>query len=130
MNTISTSEAPQPAGHYSQGVVHNGVVYVAGQLAIDPAAPDAPRGDGADQTRQALANVDAVLRAAGSHLGHTLQMTIYVTDVSLWPEVNGAYAEVMGDHQPARAIVPVSPLKSDFVIEIQAMAAIPESDSE
>ena len=129
MKTISKSEAPQPAGHYSQGVAHNGLVYVAGQLAIDPSSPDSPRGDATSQTHQALANVNAVLQAAGSHLGLTLQMTIYVTDVTLWPTVNEAYAKVMGDHRPARAIVPISPLKSDFVIEIQAIAAIPENDS-
>lgn len=126
MKTISTTEAPTPAGHYSQAVVHGGLAYVAGQLAIDPSAPDAPRGGAGAQTRQALANVDAILRAAGSGLPHTLQMTVYITDGSLWPEVNAAYAEVMGDHRPARAIVPVGPLKSDFVIEIQAIAAIPE----
>ena len=96
---------------------------------MDPSSPDSPRGDATSQTHQALANVNAVLQAAGSHLGLTLQMTIYVTDVTLWPTVNEAYAKVMGDHRPARAIVPISPLKSDFVIEIQAIAAIPENDS-
>ena len=129
MQTISTTDAPTPAGHYSQGIVHNGVVYVAGQLATNPSTPDARIGDPTAQTKQALANVDAVLRAAGSDLSHTLQMTVFVTDVSLWPKVNAAFAEVMGKHKPARAIVPIKPLKADFVIEIQATAAIPESDS-
>jgi len=125
MTVISTSDAPIPAGHYSQGIVHNGVVYVAGQLAIDPARPESPRGDAGAQTRQALHNVAAILRAAGSDLNHVLQMTVYVTDISLWPQVNVAYADVMGEHLPTRAIVPIGPLKSDFVIEIQAIAAIP-----
>ena len=128
MHPISTANAPTPAGHYSQGVVHNGLVYVAGQLAIDPSAPEAPRGDASAQTRQALANVAAVLAEAGTDLSHVLQMTVYVTDVGLWPAVNEAYAEVMGSHRPARAIVPVGQLKSDFVIEIQAIATIPESE--
>ncbi len=125
MRIISTPDAPTPAGHYSQAVVHGDRVYVAGQLAIDPANPDARRGDAASQTRQALANVDAVLRAAGTDLSRVLQMTIYVTDVELWPAVNEAYASVLGAHRPARAVVPVGPLKSDFLVEIQAIAAIP-----
>ena len=125
MKTISTPDAPQPAGHYSQAVVCGGVIYVAGQLATDPADPEAPAGDASAQTRQALANVDAILRAAGSGLQHVLQMTVYVTDITLWPEVNAAYASVMGDHRPARAIVPIGSLNSDWVIEIQAIAALP-----
>ena len=125
MKTISTDKAPQPAGHYSQAVVCGGVIYVAGQLAGNPAAPDAPPGDAGAQTKQALANVSAILDAAGSGLRHVLQMTIYVTDVALWPEVNAAYASVLGDHRPARAIVPVGPLHGGYVIEIQATAALP-----
>ena len=128
MRTISTPNAPIPAGHYSQAVVNGGLVYVAGQLAIDPEQPEAPRGDATRQTHQALANVSAILNAAGTNLGRTLQMTVYVTDVDLWPDVNAAYAEVMGEHRPARAIVPVGALKSDFVIEIQAIAALPEEN--
>lgn len=125
MKTITTRDAPQPAGHYSQAVVCGGVVYVAGQMARDPAAPDAPPGDAAAQTRRALANVGAILRAAGSGLGHVLQMTIYVTDIGLWSEINEAYAEVMGEHRPARAVVPIGPLKNGYVLEVQATAALP-----
>ena len=125
MTVISTSGAPIPAGHYSQGIVHNGVIYVAGQLAIDPDNPESPRGDADAQTRQALHNVASILRAAGSNLSHVLQMAVYVTDMSLWHDVNAAYADIMGEHRPSRAIVPIGPLKSDFVIEIQAIAAIP-----
>lgn len=125
MKKISTPGAPKPAGHYSQAVVCGGVVYVAGQLGSDPAAPAAPPGDAAAQTRQALANIAAILEEAGSGLTHVLQMTVYVTDISLWAEVNEAYASVLGDHRPARAIVPVRPLKGDYVVEIQAIAALP-----
>ena len=67
----------------------------------------------------------AVLEAAGSGLEHVLQMTVYVTDISLWPTVNEAYAGVMGDHRPARAVVPVKTLKQGMVIEIQAIAVVP-----
>lgn len=125
MKTISTPQAPKPAGHYSQAVVCGGVVYVAGQLGTDPTAPGAPPGDAGAQTRQALMNVRAILETAGSALAHVLQMTIYVTDIALWGEVNEAYAAVMGEHRPARAIVPIGPLRGGFVVEIQAIAALP-----
>ena len=101
MKTISTPNAPQPAGHYSQAVVCGGVIYVAGQLGGDVTSPDAELGDARAQTEQALANVAAILDAAGSGLRHVLQMTVYITDIGLWPEVNEAYAAVLGDHKPA-----------------------------
>ena len=121
---ISTPNAPQPAGHYSQAVVYGGVVYVAGMLGIDPENPDADPGDVAQQTRQALANVEAVLEAAGSDLGCVVRMMIYVSGHGLWGEVNRVYAEVMGEHRPSRAIVPVQSFREPFVIEIVATAAL------
>ena len=124
MKKISTPNAPQPAGHYSQAVVYGGVVYVAGMLGIDPENPDADPGDVTQQTRQALANVEAVLEAAGSDLGCVVRMMIYVSGHGLWGEVNRVYAEVMGEHQPSRAIVPVQSFREPFVIEIVATAAL------
>jgi 2-iminobutanoate/2-iminopropanoate deaminase len=125
MKKISTPRAPVPAGHYSQATVCGGVVYVAGQLGGNPAAPGQAPGDARTQTRQALANVAAILEAAGTGLGQVLQMTVYVTDIALWAEVNEAYAETLGDHRPARAIVPVGPLHGDYLVEIKAIAALP-----
>ena len=124
MKIISTPDAPQPAGHYSQAVVYGGVVYVAGMLGIDPKNPDADPGDAAQQTRQALANVEAVLEAAGSDLGCVVRMMIYVSGHDLWGEVNRVYADVMGDHRPSRAIVPVQSFREPFVVEIVATAAL------
>ena len=82
-------------------------------------------GDIEEQTELALRNVEHVLKAAGSDLNHVLQMTIYVSDMELWGAVNAKYAEVMGDHRPARAIVPVKDLHFDTKIEIQAIAVKP-----
>lgn len=76
-----------------------------------------------EQTELALRNVEAVLKAAGSDLEHVLQMTIYVSDMELWDAVNRTYSKVMGDHRPARAIVPVKDLHFGTKIEIQAVAA-------
>lgn len=79
-------------------------------------------GDIGEQTELALRNVEAVLKAGGSDLTKVLQMTIYVSDMELWDAVNKKYAEVLGDHRPARAIVPVKDLHFGTKIEIQAVA--------
>jgi len=71
-----------------------------------------------------LRNVEAILVAAGSDLQHVVQFTIYVSDIELWSAVNKKYAEILGEHRPARAIVPVKDLHFDTKIEIQAIAAI------
>lgn len=126
MRQISTPAAPTPAGHYSQAVVHGGVVYVAGQLATDAGRTGEVPGDAAEQTRRAMANVGVILEAAGSGLDRILQTTIYVTDMEDWAAVNAAYTEVMGDHRPARAIVPIGKLKGSFLLEVQVIAALRE----
>lgn len=124
MHVVLTDAAPLPAGHYSQGIVHNGVVYVAGQLPIAPGSADRTVGTMAQQTEQTLRNVEAVLLACGSGLNLVLQMTIYISDIAQWGEVNTVYARVMGAHKPARAIVPVNELHYGYQIEIQAIAAV------
>jgi len=129
MRIVDTLKAPRPAGHYSQAVVHRDVVYVAGQLPINPDDAESPPGDAAHQTRQALANVGHILQAAGSSLDRVLQMTLYVSDIAHWPEVNRAYAEVMGSHRPARAVVPTRDLHYGYLVEIQAVAAAGEDAS-
>jgi 2-iminobutanoate/2-iminopropanoate deaminase len=119
---VETSEAPLPGGHYSQAIVANGFVFVAGQLPIKPGTRnEIPAGIDA-QTRQALSNVDAILRAASSSLDRVVSVTVYVTDIANWPEVNRVYAEVLGKHRPAR-VVAVSPqLHFGSLVEIQAVA--------
>lgn len=124
MKTIQPPEQPQPKGHYSPGIEHNGLVYVSGQLPMTLDTREPFSGEIGEQTELALRNVEAVLKAAGSDLQHVLQMTIYVSDIELWGKVNEVYARVMGDHRPARAIVPVKDLHFDTKIEIQAIAAI------
>jgi 2-iminobutanoate/2-iminopropanoate deaminase len=121
---VVTKDAPAPAGHYSQGIVHGGLVYVAGQLGKDPAWPDAGPGTLEDQTERALRNVEAVLLAAGSDLSLILQTTVYVADASFWGRVNEVYARVMGESRPARAIVPVNTFRGGWQVEIAAVAAL------
>ena len=76
------------------------------------------------QTELALRNVEDILHAAGSDLAHVLQFTIYVSEMKLWDQVNETYARILGEHKPARAIVPVKDLHFGTKIEIQAIAAV------
>ena len=122
MKVIQPSDQPVPKGHYSPGMKHHGVVYVSGQLPMTLDTREAFAGDIEEQTELALRNVEHVLKAAGSSLDRVLQMTIYVSDIELWGKVNEVYARVMGDHRPARAIVPVKELHFGTQIEIQAIA--------
>lgn len=121
---ITTPNAPIPAGHYSQAVVHGGLVYVAGQLGIDPKRPGHTPDDIELQTEQTLRNVANILIAAGSDLKHVVSMTIYISDISDWARVNTIYARVFGEHKPARAVIPVKDLHYGFGIEIQCIAAV------
>src|SRR5262245_23342310 len=122
--SVSTTHAPSPAGHYSQAIVHNGTVYVAGQLPIDPVTGERTLGGIEEQTEQALKNVAAVLEAAGSDLAHVLKVTIFVSDIEQWSKVNAVYARFFGDHKPARSVVPTRELHYGFLIEIDAVAAV------
>ncbi len=123
MKLIQTDRAPAPAGHYSQAVVHNGTVYIAGQLPIDPETGEKCLGSIEEQTEQVLKNVTAILDAAGSGLDRVLKVTIYVSDISLWGGVNAVYAKFFGDHRPARVVVPTRELHHGFLIEVEAIAA-------
>jgi 2-iminobutanoate/2-iminopropanoate deaminase len=106
-------------------VAHGGLVFVAGQLSLDPATGEVVGpGDIERQTERTLRNVEAVLVAAGSGLDRLLSVTVYVTDLSLWTPVNAVYGRILGAHRPARAVVPVKDLKPGCLIEIQGVAAL------
>ena len=121
---INTPDAPQPAGHYSQATVYNGLVFVAGQLSIDPATGEKKLGPIEEQTEQALKNVHAIIKAAGSDWDRVLKMTVFVADINLWDAVNKVYSRILGENRPARAIIPCGELHYGFLIEIEAVAAV------
>jgi 2-iminobutanoate/2-iminopropanoate deaminase len=127
MNNIKLPNAPEPKGHYSPAVEHNGLIYVSGQLPRNAATGEVETGEIELQTELALRNVEEILQAAGSNLDHVLQFTIYVSDMELWDQVNEVYARILGEHKPARAIVPVKDLHFGTKIEIQAIAAVKKS---
>ena len=120
---IETRNAPAAGGHYSQAVVHNGLVFVSGQLSIDPLTGEKKLGSIEEQTEQVLRNVAAILKAANSDLSQVLKMTVYVADIELWSAVNEVYARVLGESRPARAVIPTGKLHYGFLIEIDAIAA-------
>ena len=124
MRAISTPDAPPPAGHYSQAVVYGDTVYVSGQLAVNLATGEKGVGSIEEQTRLTLRNIEQILLSAGSDLNHVIKTTAYVSDVELWGGVNQAYAEVFGDHRPARAVVPSRDLHYGCLVEIEAIAAL------
>ena len=122
--SIRTSNAPAPGGHYSQAIVHNGLVFVAGQLSIDPSSGEKLAGSIEEQTERTLRNLEAILHASGSDLAHVLKTTVFVSDIAHWGKVNEVYARVFGEHRPARSVVPTRDLHYGFLVEIEAVAAV------
>lgn len=127
MKTISTPGAPAPAGHYSQAIVHGGLVFVSGQLPIDPATRTPCTGPIEEQTELVLRNLSAILESAGSGIDRVLKTTVYVSNIELWGQVNATYAAFFGEHRPARAVVPTRELHFGCLVEIDAIAAITKS---
>ncbi len=123
---IHTPKAPAPAGHYSQAIRHRGLLYVSGQLPIDPQTGEKKLGSIEEQTLQVLNNLDEILRAAGSARSQVLKTTVYVSDISQWGAVNTVYSKFFGEHRPARAVVPTRVLHYGFGIELEAVAVVPD----
>ena len=123
MEKILTNAAPAPAGHYSQAIRHNGLVFVSGQLPLDPVSKEVVEGGIEPQMRQVMANISAILEASGSGLDNILKATIYIPDSSYWPEINRVYADCMGDHKPARAVIPCGDLHYGVLVEMEVIAA-------
>ncbi len=126
MEKVRVENIPGPKGHYSPAVVHNGLIFVSGQLPWNHATGEIETGSIEKQTELALRNVENILQAAGSDLDHVVQMTIYVSEMDDWDKVNEVYKRILGEHRPARAIVPVKTLHFGTEIEIQAIAAVKE----
>ncbi|MDA1080952.1 MAG: RidA family protein [Gemmatimonadetes bacterium] len=124
MKSVFIPGATPPAGHYSPALVHGRLAYVSGQLPTVPGQSGHTIGTIEEQTEQCLRNVERVLHAAGSSLDRVIQMTVYIADGDMWGRVNATYAKVMGEHRPARAVVPVKVLHFGYQIEIQAIAAV------
>ncbi len=119
---VNTDQAPVAIGPYSQALKVGEMVFVSGQIPIDPATGDIVQGDIKTQTRQVLTNLNAVLTAAGSSLEKTVKTTVYITNMDEFSQVNEVYSEFFTDQPPARACVEVSRLPKGVAVEIDAIA--------
>ncbi len=123
---IRTGEAPAAIGPYSQAVViSGGLVFTAGQIALDPVSGSVVPGGVREQTARVLENLSAVLRAAGTDLSHVVKTTVFLADLGEFAVMNEAYARYFPGDPPARSTVEVSRLPRDVRVEIEAIASLP-----
>ena len=122
IEVIETERAPQAIGPYSQAVRASGLLFVSGQIPLDPVTMEPVDGGIEAQTRQVLANLRAVLEAAGSSLDQVVRTTIFLSDLRDFAAVNSIYAETFGATRPARSTIQASRLPRDVGIEIDAIA--------
>lgn len=123
IQNVQTSNAPAAIGPYSQAMIANGMVFTSGQIALTPAG-EMVDGDVNAQCVQVLANLKAVLEAAGSSLDKVIKTTIFLADMDDFAAVNAIYAEAFGNHKPARSTVAVKTLPKNALVEIDAIALI------
>jgi len=119
---IATKSAPQAIGPYSQAVTANGMVFVSGQIAIDPANGSVISGGVAEQTERVMQNLGAILEAAGSSLAQVVKSTVYLKDMGEFAAMNEVYGRFFKEAPPARATVEVARLPKDVLVEIDVIA--------
>ncbi len=121
---VATDKAPGAIGPYSQAVVAGGFLHSAGQIALDPSTGEMVRGDVAAQTERVMANLGAVLAAAGVSWTDVVKTTVYLNDMRDFPTVNEIYARAIGDARPARSTVQVAGLPRGALVEIDCIARV------
>ncbi|MGD0759855.1 MAG: RidA family protein [Candidatus Sulfotelmatobacter sp.] len=119
---ISTKDAPQAIGPYSQAIKANGFIFVSGQVAIDPATQQVVAGDAAAQTDRVLRNLSEILEAAGSGLGKVVRATVFLKNMNEFAAVNQVYGKYFSSAPPARSTVEVARLPKDVLVEIDVIA--------
>lgn len=119
---ISTNNAPAAIGPYSQAVEVNGTLYVSGQIPVNPATGKIVEGDIKAQAEQVFANINAILTAAGYTLGNVVKSTVFIADMSLFPELNEVYKKYYTDNFPARSTIAVKGLPLGALVEIETVA--------
>ena len=120
---VSTSSAPTPIGPYSQGVIAGGLLFVSGQIAIDPATNKLLSGDIEAQTEQVLKNLIAILKAAKMGPDNVVKTTVYLADLADFPKMNEVYARFLGTNPPARSTIQAAGLPRNVKVEIDVIAA-------
>ncbi|MBL8219267.1 MAG: RidA family protein [Bryobacterales bacterium] len=119
---VATDHAPKAIGPYSQATKYNGLVYLSGQIPLDPATMQIVEGDIAAQTERVMENLKAVLEAAGSSFSRVLKTTVFLKDMGEFAKMNEVYARYFPDNPPARATVEVARLPRDVRVEIECIA--------
>ena len=122
---VATDGAPRAIGPYSQAVIHGGLVYTAGQIALDPDTMEIVKGGITEQTERVLDNLQAVLKAAGSDFAGVLKTTVFLRDMADFAAMNEVYARRFGSHRPARSTVAAAGLPRNVLVEIEVVAALP-----
>ncbi|MBR2112489.1 RidA family protein [Helicobacter equorum] len=123
MQAIFTPNAPEAIGPYSQAIVHNGLVYTSGQIALNPQGI-MNEGDIQAQTTQVFENLKAILEQAGSSLQKVIKTSVFLSDMENFGAMNAIYATYFGDHKPARSTIAVKTLPKNALVEIECIAAI------
>ena len=124
IDPIATDNAPKAIGPYSQATVANGMVYTAGQIAFDPITMEVVTGGIREQTERVLANLQAVLKAAGSDFSKVVKTTVFLVDMADFTAMNEVYATAFGSHKPARSTVAVAALPRGVRVEIDVVATV------
>jgi 2-iminobutanoate/2-iminopropanoate deaminase len=122
MIIANSDRAPRVYGPYSQAISVGNLVYTAGQLPLDPASMEVVAGGMKEQATQVLANLRAVLQAAGSDFDRVIKTTLFLVDLADFDTLNGVYAQAFGDHKPVRSTVAVAALPRGARVEIDAVA--------
>ncbi len=124
LQRVQTDAAPTAIGPYSQAIVHNGLVYTAGQVPFDPGSGELVEGDIGRQTDQVFDNLDAILTAGGASLSTVVKTTVFLQDMNDFAAMNEVYARRFGNHRPARSTVQAARLPRDARVEIEVIAAV------
>ena len=124
VSTVLTERAPKAIGPYSQAIVSDGTVFTAGQIALDPKTGALVGTTAAEQTDQALKNLEAILTSAGSSLALVVKTTVYLLDMADFPAMNEVYAKHFGVHKPARTTIQAAALPKAARVEIDAIARV------
>ena len=127
MEHVKTEHAPSAIGPYSQGVIANGVLYSAGQIALDPATGQMVEAEIVAQTERVMDNLESILEAAGASWVDVVKTTVYLHDLADFPTVNEIYGKRIGEARPARSTVQVAGLPRGALVEIDLIALLPVS---
>jgi len=125
MKKIVPEYKKENKGHYSPGILSNGMLYISGQLSRDPDTGEAVSGGAREHAALALANMERVLHEAGLTKENVVQCRIYLSDIDMWDEVNEVYSLFFAEHKPSRCVVPCGKLHFGCLVEIEAVAEVP-----